>query len=119
MPGNVRVIAVHGVNGALHSPSLNWGNGKMVPVGAASAQSDTFNPSGDALVWVSVTTDAWITVGNAGAVTGAAVAQKAAGSSFIGAKTGQWVYVPAGQVIAVLQDSAGGFMTAVPALTQS
>lgn len=100
-----------GDNPTPFGPALDWANGQVVAVGAASVASAAFDTTNDRIVMVGVTSTTWITVGTA------PVATKGAGSIPINAGALPTpVYVPTGMAIAVLQDSAGGNAGMVPAL---
>ena len=91
-------------------PALDWANGQAVTVGSSSTQSSAFDTANDRIVEACANADTWISVGTN------PTAAKSAGSQFLGKGNVRYVYVPANNLIAVLQDSTGGVCGLVPAL---
>lgn len=86
-------------------PMLRWGTTSNVAIGAASAQSGTFT---SCVIRVAPTVDCWVRVGaNPTATTS---------STLIFAGAPEYVLVPEGQKIAVLQASAAGTLNITEAL---
>lgn len=90
--------------------ALDFANGQEVAVGAASAASAVFDASNDRVVEMCADTDTWYTVG------ASPTASIGAGSQFLPAGTVRYVYVGAGNAIAVIQASAAGHCGMIPSL---
>lgn len=98
----------------LQAPRLDWANGQVVAVGASSAASTAFNATFNTLVELSATTNCWYTV----ALSPTAAAHTA-GNQYLTAGAVRYVYVPAGWLIAVIEDTAGGYIGMLPVLLPS
>lgn len=93
-------------------PALDYANGQAVAVGASSAASTVFDANFDRVVSLSSSTACWYQIG----ATPTAIA--GAGSEYLPAGIPpHLVYVGAGNKIAVIQASAGGTISMVPALS--
>ena len=91
-------------------PALDWANGQLVAASGTSAQSAVVDASNDRLVEMSTSSAIYYTLGTN------PTAAKSAGSTYLAAGAMRYVYVPLNNKIAVLQDSAGGNVTIIPAL---
>jgi|SRR5579885_1159404 len=92
--------------------ALDWGNGQTGAVGASSVSTTAYNSPFDTVFRLTTNANCWYTVG----ASPTAVAH-AAGTAYLAAGATHDVYVPAGFVIAVIQDgTSSGFFSAVPAL---
>ena len=106
----VRTAVAFG-NQSVPTPVVDWPNGLMVTVGGTTASSGVIDSGFDRLVELCSTTNAWYTVA------ASPTAQiHVAGSHFIPAGQLRYVYVPAAMQIALIQDTAGGFASILPAL---
>lgn len=97
------------IDGAM---ALDWANGQAVSVGGGSLQSAAFDTKFDRLVMVSTDGNCWIAVG------ANPTASAGAGSMYVSASAQPFpVYVPAGDLVAVIQDGAAtGKCSLIPAL---
>jgi len=101
------VAATVGNGQVVDALEYDFGAGQMVTVGAAANASAAFaNPYSVAVI--TANTNCWYSLA------GAAVAH-ASGSDYLAAGTKWKVKFPVGQTISVIQDSAGGFLSIIPA----
>ena len=109
---------------AVPVPLLDWPNGQVLAIGSGSGISSTYVPSPAAgsfvnalpdTIWeICGTADAWYTIGTA-----PTAQAQAAGNSFLPASTLRYVYIPAGNFLAVTYNSSGtasGFLAMIPAV---
>lgn len=115
----VRVVQGYHGEPAVQAPLLDWANGQTLAVSGSSAATTAYGGASlaggtDTVYYVSSTTNCWITVG------ASPTAAKSAGNLYIAGNTPPFpVYVPGGQQIAVIQDSATGTLSAVPCVLRS
>lgn len=107
----VRTAVAFG-NQSVPTPALDWNNGLSVTIAGSSAQSAVVDAANDRLVELCCTTNSWYAVG-----ANPTAAPHVAGSHFIPTGQLRYVYVPANAVIALIQDTAGGFASILPALS--
>lgn len=94
---------------------LDWTvNGQSLSIGSPSSQSAVFNASNDTVVECCFTTDLWYSVGISPT---ASTGNPAVPSQFLPSSTVRYVYVPANNVMAFIQNLSSGSGGVFPALT--
>lgn len=103
-------------NQAIQAPYLDWANAQVITVGASATASVAYAGSAQGgatdTIWeVSSTTNCWYSVGKNNTA-----ATHTAGSQYLAAGATRYIYIPGGSTLSVIEDSAGGYLSMVPAL---
>jgi hypothetical protein len=103
------VAATVGNGQVIDCLEYDFSAGQVVTVSGSAASSSAFT-QGYVVAVITSTTNCWYAIG-------AAAAAHTAGSDYLPAGVKWKVKFPQGAVISVIQDSAGGFLSVMPART--
>lgn len=91
--------------------ALDWLNGQIIVIGATHIESTVFDVANDRVVALCANTNCWYTV-DLSPVASAGAAKM----MYLAAGDIRYEYIPFNAKISVIQATAGGFLSAIPAI---